>query len=72
MAFPSVSASLFVPAFSFDRRVFGLIFFEVAGGHSYRLDMVSTGPVSPLLVIWAKVLPFGSLETLESLPPRTF
>ena len=61
MAFPSVSAPLFVPAFLFDRRINT---FEVGGlphpspgGHACVLVMVSIGSLFPLLGISANVLP---------------
>ena len=67
MAFPLVTAPPFVPAFSFNSRNSGLIFFEVGewphpstGGCAYPLDMVSMGSISPLLDISANVLPVGS------------
>ena len=36
--------------------------YHSTGGHAYPLDVVSTGSLSPLLDILAKVLPFGSWE----------
>ena len=79
MAFPSVSAPLFVPAFPFDRRNSRLMFFEVGawphpstGGHAHPLDLVSTGSISPLLGISANVPPVGSWELLGFLVSWTF
>ena len=79
MAFPSVSAPLFVLAFLFDKRKFGLIFFKVGGwphsstgGHVYLLDVVSTGSISLLLGILTNVLLVGSWEPLVSLASGTF
>jgi hypothetical protein len=50
IAFPSVSAPLFVPASPFDRKNSGLIFLRWVvspipqlGGRVYPVDMVSTG-----------------------------
>jgi hypothetical protein len=47
MVFSSIPVPLFVPAFSFDRRNSGLIFFEMGGwphpstrAHAYPLDTV--------------------------------
>jgi len=41
-------------------------------GHPYLLNMVSTGSLSPLLGIFAEVLPVGSWEPLGSLTSGTF
>jgi hypothetical protein len=79
MAFLSVSAPLFVPAFPFVRRNSGLTFFRWVdgpipqmGGSAYPLDIVSTGSVSLLLGISAKVLTVGSWESLVSLAHGAF
>ena len=61
LAFPSVSAQLFVPAFPLDWKNSGLILLRWVGdpstrGHAYSLDIVSTGSNSPLLYILANVL----------------
>lgn len=79
MAFPSISAPLFVPAFPFDKEELWIYNFEVGGwphlstgGCAYPLDMVSTGSISPLLDILAKVFPVGSWEPLEFLASGTF
>ena len=60
MAFPSVSALLFVPAFPLDRNHSGLIFFSngraapsLNRGCASPLDMVSTDSISPMLCISA-------------------
>jgi hypothetical protein len=66
MAFPSVSAPLFLPVFPFDRSNSELIFFRWVVGHipqlegyAYLLDMVSTGSIFPLLGILAIVISVG-------------
>ena len=74
MAFPSVSAPLFVPAFSLDRSNSGLIFLRWVGGPipggcasgHVPLDMVSTGFISPFLGISAIVIPLGPGSLLLS------
>ena len=47
MAFPSVSAPLFVPAFPFDRRNSGLIFLRWVGGPILQLGAM------PIYWIWS-------------------
>ena len=42
------------------------------GGHAHPLDLVSTGSISPLLDISAKVFPVGAWEPLGSLASGTF
>ena len=78
MALPSVSATLFIPAFPFDRMNSRLIFLRWVdgpisqpGGLAYPLDMVSTYSLSPLLGILANVFPVVSWERLGSLASGT-
>jgi hypothetical protein len=56
MAFPSASVPFFFSACLFDRNVFWVKIFGMGGwphvstgGHAYLLEMVSVGPISPLL-----------------------
>jgi hypothetical protein len=79
MPFPSVSGSLFVPAFPFDRKDSVLIFLRRVcgpipqpGAPGYPLNMVSTVSISSLLGISANVLSVGSWESLVSLASGTF
>ncbi|EDL41692.1 mCG148474 [Mus musculus] len=78
MAFPSVSALFFVPAFPLDRYNSGLKFLRWVGGPiptggcAYPLDMVSTGTISPLLGVLANVIPIESWEPLVYLASGTF
>jgi hypothetical protein len=79
MAFPSVSAPLFVPVFPLDGSNSGLKFWRWVGGpisqpggHAYPLDMVSTGSPSPLWGISANVIPMRFWEALASLASETF
>jgi hypothetical protein len=68
VAFPSASASIFAPAFPLDRNNSGLKMFRLVNGpfhnwgHAFLLEMVSSGSLSPLLGILAKVIPTGSWE----------
>jgi hypothetical protein len=79
MTFPSVSAPFFVPAFPFNRRNSVLIFLRwvcgpipQTGSHASLQDMVSTSPISPLLVILTNVLLAGTWEPLGSQATETF
>ena len=79
MAFPSASVPYFVPVFPLDRNISGLKNAEMGGWpHSssgdcaYLLEVVSTGSISPLLGISAKVIYDGSWEPLTSLTSGTF
>lgn len=48
-----------------------MVYFST-GGHAYLLEVVSTGYMSPLLGILAKVVTIGSWEPLASLKSVTF
>jgi hypothetical protein len=59
--------SIFVSVFPLDRNISELKFLRCVGGHipqlggrAYLLEVVSTGSVSPLLSISAKVITVGS------------
>lgn len=79
MAFPSVSAPLFVPEFPFDRRNSGFTFLRWVGspipqhGAVYIHWIWSLQVFSPhLLGISTNVIPVGSWETFGSLASGTF
>jgi hypothetical protein len=63
MLFPSVSVPSFVTVFPLDRNNFGLKILRrvggpiLTGGHAYLLEVVSTGSISAVLIILAKVIP---------------
>jgi hypothetical protein len=67
MAFPSVSAPLFVPEFPLDRSNYsGLIFLRRVGGHIPQPEAMNTHSMCslqvlspPLLDILANVIPVG-------------
>ena len=79
MAFPSVSVPIFVlSCLAFVKEHFWVKIFEIGGwphlstgGRAYLLEVVSTGSISPLLLILAKVISVGSWEPLTSLASRT-
>jgi hypothetical protein len=63
--------SIFVPAFLLDRKISGSKFLKVVGwpypstgGPVYLVEVVSSGFISPLLNISAKIIPFESWEPL--------
>jgi hypothetical protein len=71
--------SLFAPCVSFGEEHFWVKIFSVvlvapslAGGHAYLLEVVSTGCISTLLGILARVIATGSWEPLDSLASGTF
>ena len=71
--------SIFVLAFPLDRDNCGLEILKVGGclsastrGYVYRLEMVSSGFISPLLGISVKVIPIGSWEPRTSQVSGTF
>jgi hypothetical protein len=71
MAFASVSALFFVPAFPLDRSNSGLIFFRWVGGPIPQPGMASTGSLLPMLGISANVTPNESWEPLSNQPPNS-
>ena len=79
MAFPSVSAPLFVTAFTFARRNSGLIFLRWVGGPIPQLGAMPIHWIWSLQVLFppswsilAKALPVGSWELLEFLALGAF
>jgi hypothetical protein len=70
MAFPSVSAPLFVPVFSLDRSKSELNFenggcpHPSTGGFAYPLEILSTGSLSPLLGISDNIILIAFWESL--------
>jgi hypothetical protein len=74
-----VSVPFFCFYLSFGQEHFWVKNFEMCGwphpstgGHAYLLKVVSTGSISPLLGILAKVISHGTRESLASLKFGTF
>jgi hypothetical protein len=73
MAFPTVSAPVFIPVFPVDRNIFGITFWvgwvapSLTWGPCLTSGLGSTDSISPLVHILPKIIPFGSLECLAFL-----
>jgi hypothetical protein len=69
----------FCPCLSFGQGYFWVKNFEIhwwhhpsTEGYAYLLEVVSTGSLSPLLGMSAKVITIGSWELLSSMESRSF
>jgi hypothetical protein len=72
-------SSIFCPCLSLGQKHFWIKKFEMGGwchsstgSHAYLLEVVSTGSLSPLVGILAKVIDDGSWQPLASLASGTF
>ena len=68
-----VFATFFVPTFPLDRNnsvskfLEGLVAPSLIWGHVYRLEVVSSGSISPLLGISANIVTIGYWEPIPAL-----